>query len=110
MKGIVFCCTIAFVLFGCGTKSDVQYHESTGQRIKIYGSLDRRNLLIVKIDDKKILEEEMPLSTENMFAQVEGQFEGKRVSAFCTISASNTMITFCTISMDDKEIASLTFK
>jgi hypothetical protein len=110
MKDIFICCFTALLLVGCGTRRDVQYFESKERSLKISGSLDRKNLLIVKINDMKVIEEKVPLSMENMYAEIEGLFEDKRLSALCTISASNIKITFCDISLDSKDIASLSFE
>ena len=111
MKRILLSVIVAVVLSGCdNTRNDSQTYRGQGKSIELHGTLTKSNELVIKMDGMTVIAEKMTLSTNNTFYFAKGEYQQLPVSVFCTISSFSTTTTFCTVSLDSKEIAILRFK
>lgn len=100
----------AVLLCGCGERKDTQTYKDKSQTFQVSGTLSKNNILVIKINDVAVIEDKITLSTNDTYYFTKGTYQQKEVSVFCTISSFSTTTTFCTVSLDSKELATLKFE
>lgn len=107
----LFLVVVPLTLFlACGARKDSQTFRSQGQTLRVTGVLQRDNDLTIKINDTPVIEARIAVSPSSTTHLVTGSYQAQAVTVLCTLSSFSITTTFCTVSLDGRDVVTLKFE